>query len=508
MFIRFFFVIIIILSFLASEPWGAIQLPPPESPENTPMPPLLLKASACKTALFKSPQKKYRSRWLSCISKYQKVVKGHFSEDSTQTAVSELIALYHQLGRYSGKKSDKAKEQYWKDFKSQLTTEPRPGTASSSAVREPEEAKSVGKILNIRTRNHGNYLRIVLDLTNPVTYETHEIKENDTLQIDFFKTAINPGLESKLLSLNSPEMKVQLLDSLPDKAELSITHSGYQSFKISQLPAPPRWIIDLKKPADPPLATQENGALPPPFKKRVEGTLPPLFAIRKIIIDPGHGGKDPGAIGLSGFTEKEAVLDIGLRLRELLTKELKMNVIMTRSRDIFIPLEERAKIANEANADLFISIHANSSRHRTAQGVEIYLLGKASDKKALRTAARENNSTEEEATNLDKNLMNIKKDLVQEFKKEESLELAHITRSTFMTILRPSYPVVDLGVKTAPFYVLMNTAMPSILAEVSFISNPAEEMRLKSKSFRQKTADSLFEGIKKYIEANSMLTTF
>lgn len=495
------------LSFFASEPRGAVQLPPPELPENAQSTPLLLKANACKTTLFKSSQKKYRSRWLSCISKYQKVVKGNFSQDATQTAASELIALYHHLGRYSGKKSDKTNEQYWKDFKSQLTAQSQPGPSSTSAMPEPEEAKNAGKILNIRTWNHGNYLRIVLDLTNPVTYETHEIKESDTLQIDFLKTAITPDLESKLLSLNNPEMKVQLA-SLPDKAKLSIIHSGYQSFKISELPSPRRWIIDLKTPADPPLAIHENGVpLPPPIK-RVEEALPPLFTIRKIIIDPGHGGKDPGATGLSGFTEKEAVLDIGLRLKELISKELKINVIMTRSRDIFIPLEERARIANEANADLFISIHANSSPHRTAHGVEIYLLGKASDKKALRTAARENNSTEEEATNLDKNLMNIKKDLVQEFKKEESLELAHITRSSFINILRPSYPVVDLGVKTAPFYVLMNTAMPSILAEVSFISNPAEEMRLKSKSFRQKTAESLFEGIKKYIESNSMRTTF
>jgi N-acetylmuramoyl-L-alanine amidase len=253
--------------------------------------------------------------------------------------------------------------------------------------------------------------------------------------------------------------------------------------------------------------TKESDAAPPPKKTLAELHLKDS-GVRTIIIDPGHGGKDPGAIGASGYTEKDAVLDIALRLKDLLVKQESLNVILTRSNDIFIPLGERTKIANDANADLFVSIHANSSPHRSIHGIEIYLLGKSSDKRALRTAARENNVSEEEASNMDKILISIKKDLQQEYKKEESLELAHSARSSFLKRLRASYPVVDLGVKTAPFYVLINTSMPSILAEVSFISNPVEEQRLKSKSYRQLMAESLLDGIRSFMSESAVRSRF
>ncbi|MBI1820486.1 MAG: N-acetylmuramoyl-L-alanine amidase [Nitrospirae bacterium] len=469
---------------------------------------LLLKAKSCKNKLLHSQKKRIRSKWLLCVLVYQQALKQKPSEEVQLEAYTDLTDLYHQLGRYSGKKSDKGKEKYWEEMKLKLASR---SNQTGSPLMTPEKAEQIpasGEIFNLRTWNHREYLRIVLDLKGPVKYEIHEFKESGAVQIDFPKTTLQSGLNLKVFPLDKTQMQAQL-SQLPDRALLSLTHVSYKSLSVTELLNPGRLVIDFHKTDETVSAKQEEDALSiPPPKKTLEDLSFPKPGIHKIIIDPGHGGKDPGAIGLSGYPEKEAVLDIGLRLKELVMSQLKVNVIMTRSKDVFISLEERAEMANEANVDLFISIHANSSPHRTTHGIEIYLLGQSSDKRALRTAARENNSTEKEAVDLEKNLFSIKKDLTQEYKKEESLELAHITRSSFLNILRPLYPVVDLGIKTAPFYVLMHTSMPSILAEVSFISNPVEEQRLKNPGYRQKMAESLLEAIQNYVSFNSPLASF
>ncbi|MFI5304755.1 MAG: N-acetylmuramoyl-L-alanine amidase [Nitrospiria bacterium] len=453
----------------------------------------------CKDALEEPSRFKMRSDWLSCIGIEKKLYYQESSpEDIRIEAVSDLISLYHHLVHISGKASDQEKEDYWRKIQTE-----------SMVKRDNRGPVRTNSIINLRNSLNGNVLRVVLDVRTRTFYETHENKEFNSLQFNFLNTNISSGLERKSFPLKRKGIKADL-STHDQNSVLSISDVPYQSFKILQLSNPNRWVIDIRL-ADSTAHTvsisEQETSVPIP-KKTIEDVHPKNQGIHKIIIDPGHGGKDPGATGVSGYSEKEAVLDIGLRLRELLIKQLKVDVIMTRSNDVFIPLEERTKMANEANADLFISIHANSSPHRSTHGVEIYLLGQSSDKRALRTAARENNVTEEEATHMDKNLLSIKNDLFQEYKKEESLELAHITRSSFMSRLRPSYPVVDLGVKTAPFYVLINTSMPSILAEVSFISNPIEEQRLRNKSYRQIMAESLLEGIKQFMAMNSNSSFF
>ena len=365
------------------------------------------------------------------------------------------------------------------------------------------------QIVHIRSSIQRNVLRVVVDLTAKSLYELHEEKGNRLFRVDFKNCGIGPDLNQRSFSLTRTGIRADLISDGPD-ASFSIVNVSYAGFKILELAKPDRWVVDFRLTGSINASlqdTKESDAAPPPKKTLAELHLKDS-GVRTIIIDPGHGGKDPGAIGASGYTEKDAVLDIALRLKDLLVKQESLNVILTRSNDIFIPLGERTKIANDANADLFVSIHANSSPHRSIHGIEIYLLGKSSDKRALRTAARENNVSEEEASNMDKILISIKKDLQQEYKKEESLELAHSARSSFLKRLRASYPVVDLGVKTAPFYVLINTSMPSILAEVSFISNPVEEQRLKSKSYRQLMAESLLDGIRSFMSESAVRSRF
>lgn len=457
----------------------------------------LSKLRSCDISVAKALPKKKSSYWRACIAVAK---KRYYHEAPTEAirmeAISELIDFYHRLGNISANPSDRNKEDYWRRLQSE------------GLARNPVSALP-NTVVNLRHSLQGKHLRVVLDLQDRAIYETHENREANLLQIDFVNAKINANLEKKSYTLGRKEMKAEL-EPQEQKTRLSLLNIPYDRFHISQLNDPHRWVIDfqlseIQKVENTP---HDQPPLTPFPKKTVEDFNSHNQGIRKIMIDPGHGGKDPGAVGLGGYSEKEAVLDIGLRLKELLLKSLKVEVMMTRSNDVFIPLGERTKMANEANVDLFISIHANSSPHRTTRGVEIYLLGKSSDKRALRTAARENNVSEEEASQLDQNLVSIKKDLFQEYKKGESLELAHATRSSFMNRLRPSYPVVDLGVKTAPFYVLINTSMPSILAEVSFISNPAEEQRLKNRSYRQLMAESLLEGITKFIAANSNPSVF
>jgi N-acetylmuramoyl-L-alanine amidase len=220
--------------------------------------------------------------------------------------------------------------------------------------------------------------------------------------------------------------------------------------------------------------------------------------IGRIVIDPGHGGDNTGTIGPSGLLEKDLVLDISLELKKLIEDRLGSEVILTRTDDTFIPLEERPSIANHHQADLFISIHANSSRNRQVSGVETFFLDFATSAEAEETAARENASAQKTIFEL--------QDLVQKIalkeKVDESREFAQIVQKSMASHLQQARrETKDRGVKQAPFIVLIGANMPSILSEVSFLSNPSDERLLKTSAFRQKVAEALCRGIEAYAEA-------
>jgi N-acetylmuramoyl-L-alanine amidase len=229
--------------------------------------------------------------------------------------------------------------------------------------------------------------------------------------------------------------------------------------------------------------------------------------IKTIAIDAGHGGHDPGAIGRNGLKEKNVTLDIAQRLAILVKERLGCNVIMTRNRDVFIRLEDRPAIAKTKGADLFISIHVNANRRRNARGIETYVQGlRASDKDAMATAARENATTTKTLSNLDSELKKILRGLTKSDDDEESLYLADSVQGSLVNNLKTvNRHAGDLKsrMKRAFFYVLINTEMPSILAEVGFISNPEEENLLKNDSYRQAIAEALYLGVKKYVNARS-----
>ncbi len=218
----------------------------------------------------------------------------------------------------------------------------------------------------------------------------------------------------------------------------------------------------------------------------------------RVIIDPGHGGKDPGAVGDAGVQEKDVVLDVAKRVRTVLSKDRRVTVILTRADDRFLPLEARTVFATERRADLFISIHANSSPRRAATGVETYVLGGSSDEDARATAERENTTPGQATPNTNALIQAMLADLSDTTREEHSIALAHSVKESFVRAVGARYPVVDLGIKRAPFYVLLNTGMPSILAEIAFLSNPEDERRLAQTSFRQRVAEALAAGILAY----------
>jgi N-acetylmuramoyl-L-alanine amidase len=215
----------------------------------------------------------------------------------------------------------------------------------------------------------------------------------------------------------------------------------------------------------------------------------------KIVLDPGHGGKDPGAIGAGGVTEKDLVLAIARRLAQRLRKGMGATVMLTREDDRFIALEDRTAIANDEDADLFISLHINASPNPRARGLETYYLDNTDDEAAIRLAARENATSRRNISDL----QFILSDLVQSSKMEDSIRLAHHLQGSMVTRVGQKYGgTVDLGVKKALFHVLVGARMPSVLVEVSFITNRIEGRNLTTPAYQETVVNALYEGIERY----------
>jgi N-acetylmuramoyl-L-alanine amidase len=226
--------------------------------------------------------------------------------------------------------------------------------------------------------------------------------------------------------------------------------------------------------------------------------------IGRIVIDAGHGGHDTGTIGPTGLMEKDLCLDVALRLGKIIQQRLPgADVVYTRSDDTFIPLEERTHIANEAKADLFISIHANSSHDHGARGIETYYLNLKGSPDAMEVASRENATAQESVHDLE----DLVKRIARSEKIDESREFAADIQDSLAKRIQKTYkPVKDRGVRKAPFVVLIGADMPSILTEISFLSNPADEQLLKKPDHRQRVAEGLYQGVASYLQSLNSMT--
>jgi N-acetylmuramoyl-L-alanine amidase len=466
-------------------------------------------AESCRDRLKAAPErKKIRENWEECIQKYKET---RAFKQNDRGALLETARLYQELYLYSNRKEDLriAMEHYQKIAdKSSQSASGREAQRQINRIETllgetPPPAAEVTLLSNIRHWAYPDYTRVVIDLNRPALFKVE--KSSSTSLTIHLSDAVLGDLFKKNRSIvvrDAPLKQIEAKQKEQNTVDVVLTFKQMGSHKVIPLSDPDRVVIDVsnsnsKQETVTARADSKEEAAQPDVTALLPP--PPLFAIKTIVIDPGHGGKDPGAIGVNGLEEKEVVLDVSLRLRKLIEKNLKKKVIMTREEDVFIPLDERTLLANAQKADLFISVHANSSPKRNTQGVEIYFLGRATDERAIEVAARENATSEKAARDFQEVILN---DLERDFNINESLEFAHLTENAFVEQLISKYPTASLGVKRAPFYVLANTNMPAILAEISFLTHPAEAKRLRSNQYRQRIAEALFRGIERYLDSS------
>jgi N-acetylmuramoyl-L-alanine amidase len=356
----------------------------------------------------------------------------------------------------------------------------------------------VARVTDIRHWSAQDYTRIVIDVDRQVKFTGHllrpdpALKKPPRLYIDL-KSA---GLVSESITAipigDGLLKKVRAGQYKPEVVRVVLDIESIETHKIFSLSDPFRIVIDVTGKSKRPLPTPSKGEPPSITLAQQLG-----LGVRKVVIDPGHGGKDPGAVGPRGTREKDVVLAIAKKLKRRLQAELKLEVFLTRHSDKFLPLEERTALANTKKADLFVSIHTNAHKSRRVYGIATYLLNVATDAEAARVAAFENAVSTKRISDLEKILI----DLMLNSKINESSRLAHSVQEGLVGRLPKRYSKIkDLGVKQAPFYVLIGAQMPSIMVETSFITNKREEKRLASSAYQKAIVDGIVVGIRSYIK--------
>ena len=370
----------------------------------------------------------------------------------------------------------------------------RPRTAP---IRLAPMGLTLTTIQNFRTTHSPRMTRLVFDLNAKARPSARPLLQAEGMTIEFLNATLSQSVKTKLAA---GEMVKPFIITQPSEhtVHVSLPTGSYTSYTMLTLANPPRLVIDVVPPTEARTIPRPDPSLDSaPLPSTPQQPLQPRTkSFTTIVIDPGHGGKDPGARGRRGTEEKDITLKVALKLRDLLSHQRGIRVLMTRERDEFVELENRAKFANEQGADLFVSIHVNSHPQRSVKGIEIYHFGEAKDQRALAVAARENGTP---LNNTGVGWEYLVADLLTAKKIEESLELAWTAKEAMVTNLNGHYDLLDHGVKTAPFYVLRFTSMPSILAEIAFISNADEEDLLRTTRFTSRMAEALMEGVTSFL---------
>ena len=422
-----------------------------------------------------------------------------------------------------------------------------PTSIAGIAVPQPPRTQPSGRatLTSIQRTVLPDSVRVTLELDREVSYREERLEDPARVFFDLRSVQAAPSLVDKVLSYSDdvvqqvkigrhPDSIVRVVLDLESVRDYNV-FTLYSPFRIvidcqrqkaalttaatspaaapaavttaadraptpppAPAPAPPAPTIASPAPAPPPLPSGPPPApVTPPSANAAGGFSMSRqlgLGISRVVIDPGHGGHDPGALG-KGLTEADLVLDVALRLEKRLSNEPGLEVTLTRRTNVYIPLEERTAIANRQNADLFISIHANASRNSAATGVETYYLSFASSPEAEAVAARENSASEREMHHLP----DIIKAITLNNKLDESKDLAGMVQEAMATRLRRTNKNLrSLGVKKAPFVVLIGAAMPSVLAEISFVTNPQELQLLKTSAYKDRIAEALEAAVLKY----------
>ena len=412
------------------------------------------------------------------------------------------------------------------------------------AVTPPVSPPQVGERATLKAIQRvvlPDTVRITLELDREVTFREERLGGPSRLFFDLKNVQLPPALMDKVLTYGSDVVSKIRVGRHPDNTiRVVLDFEEVSKYSVFTLYSPFRLVIDAERAvkrtvatptvvapvsteafAPAPAATEVRKpvaiAEPPPIilvNETPPVPPPPLMpstpltnvaggfsiarqlglSVSRIVIDPGHGGRDPGTIA-RGLSEASLTLDVALRLEKLLQKELGVEVVLTRRTDVYVPLEERTAIANRHNADLFLSIHANSSRNASAKGIETYYLSFASSPEAEAVAARENSASEREMHHLP----DLVKAITLNNKLDESRDLANMVQNALVGTLKKSNKEVrSRGVKKAPFVVLIGAAMPSVLAEISFITNRQELQLLKTPAYKDRIAQALHAAVLRY----------
>jgi N-acetylmuramoyl-L-alanine amidase len=334
-------------------------------------------------------------------------------------------------------------------------------------------------IKDIRFNSSETYTRVVIEFDHKISYEQNQLKFPERLYFDLYDTRPD-SFHKKEISINDGGIKtIKIGKFTPTTTRIVVKLDSYNDFNVYTLENPHRLVIDVS------------------YGSKLEKFIPRK---RIVVIDAGHGGKDPGAIGRRGLREKDVVLDIAKRLKKILESKYAVKVYLTRNKDRFIELKGRAAYANKKNADLFVSIHANASRKRNIKGIETWFLNHTNNVAYQKVAARENAISIEEQKKYESDEAQILASLDTSLKRDSSMYFANYVRESMIKNLRAKYKsrIKDLNTKWARFYVLY-TDMPSTLIEVGYITNVEEEKMLRQKAYRKNMAYAIAKGINSYL---------
>jgi N-acetylmuramoyl-L-alanine amidase len=382
--------------------------------------------------------------------------------------------------------------------------------SKKTVASKPASQSGLVNVSQIRHWSTDNFTRVVIHLDKEMPFNSRFLKADPAngkpprLFVDIKGTRVDKNLYVEPIK-NGLLEEIKFARNTKNQVRVVLYIRSFDDYKVFALQEPFRIVMDIHGSG----AKTGNYYAKDKGDYKYEAGLPEDkvsslsealgLKIRTVVIDAGHGGHDPGAIGQSGLKEKDVTLRIAKALKAKLDKDGKKfgitKVHLTRSTDKFIPLEERTGIAKKLGADLFISVHCNAARNRQAYGIETYILSFTNDQRSLAVAARENASTGISRSDME----NVLKQYLLSAKINESDRFAGYVQSSVVTSVSGKYqPVKNKGVKKAPFIVLIGADIPSILVETSFITNPREEKRLKSNEYVNYLADGIFAGIKRY----------
>ena len=513
------------------------------------------RAYACYKNVINNPKKqKYRDNWLRCIKKFQDVYRdnpsgpwataglfmsgklymelyGHsYRKGDKEEAIDffERIIAHYPKSKYSQKaereiglltqsrlgkkvpgkkiyqKKDKRNDQIKKEIAGKKHT-PVKGRVGKS-VELPEKDKT--SVTGLRYWSNPSYTRIVIDTNDRETSYSHRLLKKDPsihkpqrLYVDISGSRLGKDIKRIIPIHDDLLADARAGQYTPDVVRIVVDIKSFKHYKIFSLINPFRIVIDVWGRETKKAQVKQTPKKPSKGgKKLTPGALAKQLAlgVKRIVIDPGHGGRDFGAPGyLKGVHEKDITLRIAKRLAKKIRQKLGCEVILTRKTDRYLTLEERTAIANTKNADLFISIHTNAAKDRRAYGIMTFMLNLATDDESIMIAARENATSTKNISDL----QTILSDLMQNAKINESSRLAGFIQRSLYGHLKKKYSrIKDKGVKQAPFYVLMGAQMPAVLIETSFISNSRDCRRLVNKNYQDRMADAIVNGIRAYIK--------